>query len=222
MTKLRVLIADDHAVVRQGLKQLFNEQPDMEAVGEASDGPEALDMVRSLKPDVAVVDIAMPKMSGLDAVPLIRDASPETQVVVLSLHSKETYVHQVLASGALGYVLKASPITDVLEAVRKAHRGEYFMSSKIRAEVVGAYLKTQAQPPQAKGYDLLSEREQQVFRLVVEGNSTSEIADVLCLSPKRVEKHRANIMKKLGVKDRLEMVKFGIKIGLVDPELWEG
>ena len=221
MSKISILIADDHGVVRGGLKQLFNDQADMEVVGEAEDGHEALDRVRSLRPNVAIVDIAMPRLGGLEAVGLIREISPETMVVVLSMHAKEDYVHQVLTSGAMAYVLKASPTSDILEAVRSAHRGEYFLSSKIRAEVVSAYLTSKKQPPPVKGYDLLSEREQMVFRLVAEGNSTNEIADVLCLSPKTVEKHRANIMRKLGLKDRLELVKFAVKIGLVDPELWQ-
>ncbi|MBF0477266.1 MAG: response regulator transcription factor [Deltaproteobacteria bacterium] len=221
MPRIKVLIADDHAVVREGLKQIFEDQPDMVITCEAEDGLEAVEKVRTLQPDVAVVDLAMPRLGGLDAIGLIKEVAPDIKVVVLSMHSKETYVHQTLAAGALGYVLKASPMSDVLEAVRAAYRGEYFLSSKIRAEVVGVYLKSHVDPPTPKGYDLLSEREQQVFRMVVEGNSTNQIADVLCLSPKTVEKHRANIMKKLGLRDRLEMVKFAVKIGLVDPELWE-
>ena len=155
MPKIRVLIADDHALVREGLKQLMSEQPDLEVVGEAEDGYEALEKVRSLEPDIAVLDIAMPRLGGLEAVSLIREISPRTRMVVLSMHAKESYVHKVLSSGALGYVLKASPISDVLTAVRAAHKGEYFLSSKISAEVVGSYLRSASQPPPAKGYDLL-------------------------------------------------------------------
>lgn len=221
MSKIRVLIADDHAVVRSGLQQLLGAQPDMEVVGEAADGREALEKAKSLKPDVMILDIAMPEVSGLEAVGLIREAAPSTQIVMLSMHAKESFVHQVLASGALGYVLKASPTGDVIEAVRAAHRGEYFLSSRIKAEVVGAYLDSRKQAPSVRGYDLLSEREQQIFRLVAEGSSTNQIADVLCVSPKTVEKHRTNIMKKLGLKDRLEMVKYAVKIGILDPQLWE-
>lgn len=221
MNKIRVLIADDHAVVRSGLQQLLGAQPDMEVVGEAGDGREALEKVKTLKPDVIILDIAMPELSGLEAVGLIREAAPSTQIVVLSMHGKESFVHQVLSSGALGYVLKASPTGDVIEAVRAAHRGEYFLSSRIKAEVVGAYLDNRKQSPGVRGYDLLSEREQQIFRLVAEGSSTNQIADMLCVSPKTVEKHRTNIMKKLGLKDRLEMVKYAVKIGIIDPQLWD-
>jgi two-component system response regulator NreC len=221
MNKIKVLIADDHAIVREGLRQLLNGQTDMEVAGEAEDGRQALEKVKSLHPDVILLDIAMPHLSGLEVISLIREAAPETQVVVLSMHSKETYVQQVLSSGALGYVLKASPSTDILEAIRMAHRDEYFLSSRLKAEVIGKYLKTKRSTPALRGYDLLTEREQQVFRLVAQGHSTSRIADILCVSPKTVEKHRTSLMNKLGVHDRLELLKYAIKIGIVDPELWE-
>lgn len=221
MNKIKVLIADDHAIVREGLRQLLNGQTDMEVAGEAEDGRQALEKVKSLHPDVILLDIAMPHLSGLEVISLIREAAPETQVVVLSMHSKETYVQQVLSSGALGYVLKASPSTDILEAIRMAHRDEYFLSSRLKAEVIGKYLKTKRSAPALRGYDLLTEREQQVFRLVAQGHSTSRIADILCVSPKTVEKHRTSLMNKLVVHDRLELLKYAIKIGIVDPELWE-
>ena len=221
MNKIKVLIADDHAIVREGLRQLLNGQTDMEVAGEAEDGRQALEKVKSLHPDVILLDIAMPHLSGLEVISLIKEAAPETQVVVLSMHSKETYVQQVLSSGALGYVLKASPSTDILEAIRMAHRDEYFLSSRLKAEVIGKYLKTKRSAPALRGYDLLTEREQQVFRLVAQGHSTSQIADILCVSPKTVEKHRTSLMNKLGVHDRLELLKYAIKIGIVDPELWE-
>ena len=128
---MRVLVADDHAIVREGLRQLLNGQKDMEVVAEAKDGLEALEKAKSLCPDVTLLDIAMPSLSGLEAVRLIKEAVPDARIVVLSMHKKEAYVHQVFAAGALGYVLKASPNSDVLEAIRAAYRGEYFLSSKI-------------------------------------------------------------------------------------------
>lgn len=218
---MRILIADDHAVVREGVRQLLDGQQGMEVVGEAQDGQEALEKAKSLRPDVTLIDIAMPRLSGLEAVRLIKQAVPDTRIVVLSMHKKEAYVHQVFAAGALAYVLKASPSSDVLEAIRRAYRGEYFLSSKIEAEVIGTYLENRGEKPSVCGYDLLSEREQQVFRLMVEGSSTNQIADVLCVSPKTVEKHRGNVMKKLGIHDLVAMVKYAIKIGVIDPELWE-
>jgi DNA-binding NarL/FixJ family response regulator len=221
MGKIKILIADDHAIVRDGLRQLLSDQKDMEVIGEAEDGKQALEKVKSLHPDVTLLDIAMPQLSGLEVISLIKESVPATQIVVLSMHSKETYIQQVLAAGALGYVLKASPSTDILEAIRAAHRKEYFLSSKLRTEVICAYAKRQKSSPTATGYDLLSEREQQVFRLVAQGYSTGQIGEILCVSPKTVEKHRTSIMGKLGVRDRLGLMKYAIKIGVVDPDLWE-
>lgn len=221
MAKTRVIIADDHTVVREGIRQILANEPDMEVVGEAADGLETLDMVRATKPDVVILDIAMPGVSGLEVIGLIKEIVPQCAVVVLTMHSKESMIHHMLDSGALGYVLKASPVMDVIEAVRAARRGEYYLSSKIRAEVVSAYLHSRKEKPPIKGYDLLSEREQQIFRLVAEGNSTNQIADLLSVSPKTVEKHRTNIMKKLGLKDRLSLIKEAIRIGIVDPDLWD-
>ncbi len=222
MKKIRILIADDHAIVRDGLRQVLNAHADLEVIGEAEDGYRALEAAKSLRPDVVVLDIGMPGLSGLDVISLIREAQPAVQVVVLSMHAKESYVHQALASGATGYVLKASPSSDILEAIRAAHRGEYFLSSRIRADVIGSYVRSREKAPAPKGYELLSEREQQVFRLVVEGNSTARIADILCVSAKTVEKHRTSVMNKLGIHDRLELLKYAIKIGVADPDLWEG
>jgi two-component system response regulator NreC len=221
MKKIRVLIADDHAIVRDGLQQLLKNRQDMEVAGEAEDGHQALERAKALRPDVVLLDIAMPRLSGIEVIGLIRSAVPDSQVVVLSMHAKETYVQQALAAGALGYVLKASPSQDILDAIKAAQRGEYFLSSRLQAEVIGKYLKAQQSVPSVRSYDLLSEREQQVFRLVAQGRSTNQIADILCVSPKTVEKHRTSLMNKLNVHDRLELLKYAIKIGIVDPDLWE-
>jgi two-component system response regulator NreC len=218
---MKVLIADDHIIVREGLKKLLDNEPDITVVGEATDGIEAIEKAKSLRPDIVVLDIAMPRLSGLEAVHLIKEALPEVKIVVLSMHKREAYVHQVFSSGALGYVLKASPSEEILEAIRTAYRGEYFLSSKIRSDVINVYLKSGREKPVVRGYDLLSEREQQVFRLVVEGNSTDTIADILCISPKTVEKHRASVMKKLDIHDLLGLIKYAVKVGIVDPELWQ-
>ncbi len=219
--KIRVLIADDHAVVREGFRKVLEEQSDMTVVGEAGDGVQALKKAKSLTPDVALMDIAMPELTGLEAVKLIKEAVPTTEVVLLSMHNKDAYVHQALASGAKGYVLKASPSSEVVEAIRKVYSGEYFLSSKINSKLITSFLKKQTEKPVESGYDLLSEREQQVFRFLVEGKSTSEIADILCISTKTVEKHRANTMKKLDLHNMVSMVKYAIKIGIIGPELWE-
>lgn len=219
MGKTKVLIADDHAIVRDGLCQIINSQDDMEIIDTAKDGREALKKAKALQPDVALLDIAMPHIGGLDAIHLIKEAVPRCEIVVLSMHEKETYVYQALAFGALGYVLKASSSSEVLGAIRAARRGEYFLSSKISAEVISGYLKSCKEKPIVRDYDLLTEKEQQVFRLIVEGNTTKQIADILCVSPKTIEKHRTSISAKLGINSIVEMVKYAIKIGIIHPDL---
>lgn len=221
MARIRVLIVDDHAVVRQGLRHILQEQKDVDVVGEARDGIGALGKIRELRPDIVLLDIAMPRLNGLDAIRLIKEKYPMTQIVVFSMHQKEAYVHDVLSSGALGYILKSSPSSDVLAAIRAAHRGEFYLSSKIGTEVIRRYLESRSRKDLATGYELLSDREQQVFRLLVEGMSTKEVAQVLNKSPKTAEKHRASIMKKLGIYDLVGLVKYAVKIGVVDPEMWQ-
>ena len=221
MGKIQVLIADDHAIVRDGIRQLLKKESDMEVIGEAVDGLEAPEQVKALQPDVVLLDIAMPNLNGLETIGLLKESCKDTQVVILSMHANESYVQQTLESGALGYVLKASSSTDIIQAIRSAQKNEYFLSSKIKATVIDSYLKTKKIEPTVRGYDLLSEREQQVFRLVVQGSSTKQIADILYVSPKTIEKHRGSISSKLGIHGRLEMLKYAIKIGIVNPELWD-
>ena len=187
MKKISILITDDHAIVRDGLKSLLATQPDMEIAGEASNGKEALEKVKSLRPDVILLDITMPFLSGLEIIHLIRESVPETQVVVFSMHAKDSYVQQVLTLEHWAYVLKASPSTDILEAIRAVHGGEYFLSSQLQAGVIDQYIRSSKGVPHLSGYDLLTEREQQVFRLVAQGYSTGRISDFLCISVKTVE-----------------------------------
>lgn len=220
MSKIRVLLADDHNIVREGLRHILESQKDLEVAGEAENGLETLDRVKELRPDVLLLDIAMPGLNGLEVVRLIKNLSPRTQMVVFSMHQKEAYVHEALSSGVLGYVLKSSPSSDVLAAIRAVQGGDFFLSSQIRTEVIQRYLENRDRQKPAKGYDLLSDREQQVFRLLVEGKSTKEISAFLHVSPKTVEKHRSNIMRKLDLHDLMGLVKYAVKIGVLDPELW--
>jgi two-component system response regulator NreC len=213
--KIRVLIADDHAIVREGAWRLLNAQPDMEVVGEAQDGREVLPKALELKPDVVVLDISMPGLTGLDLVPMLRQSLPATQIAVLSVHNKEAFVQQILHSGALAYVLKTSPTADLLAAIRAVHQGEYYLSAKVRAEVIGSYLRQPLNDQGQSGYAKLSEREQQVFRLVAKGHTNRETADILFLSPRTVEKYRAQAMQKLGLKDLVEVIHYAIEHGIV-------
>ena len=221
MAKIAVFVADDHSIVREGLRQMLARSSSLVLVGEAADGEAAVKEIRRLQPDVAILDIAMPMVSGLECIPLVKNDSPSTAIVILSMFAREIYVHQALTAGALGYVLKTDPWAEVLEAVRMVAQGKYFLSREINSELIRGYLHNEDRKSAESGrYDLLSDREQQVFRLVIEGNPTKSIADLLCLSPKTVEKHRSNISKKLGMSEPLAMLKFAMKIGVADPDLW--
>lgn len=221
MDPIRVLVADDHAVVREGLRQLLEMQSDITVIGEACDGIEALELARQLKPDVVLLDIAMPRLSGLEAVSLIRDAVPQTRIVVLSMYEKEAYAHHVVQAGAYGYVLKGEPSSDMLTAIRYAHAGRYYFSKKVNVEGLQNDWKEQGQESDSTDFNCLSGREKEVFFLLIEGNSTLQIADILCRSPKTVEKHRTSISKKLGVGSPVEMMKVAIRCGVVDPACWK-
>jgi DNA-binding NarL/FixJ family response regulator len=221
MNKIRILIADDHAIVREGLRQLLDAQSDIKVVGEACDGIEALERARELRPDVVLLDIAMPRMSGLDAVRLIHDGVPETRIIVLSMFEKEAYAHQVLQSGAYGYVLKGDPSTELLQAIRAVHAGRHYFSSKMQEEVIHVYLDgSPAGTESRNAFAALSEREKQVFFLMIEGNSSVMIGKILCVSLKTVEKHRSSIIKKLGLTSPVQMMKYAIRCGIIDPEFW--
>lgn len=218
---IKVVVADDHQIIRDGLCQLLNDQANMKVIGKATDGVDALSMAKRLRPDVMVLDIAMPNMNGLEAVELIHGSVPEIKIVIHSMYEKEAYTHQAFSAGAMGYVLKAAPSTDIINAIRTVARDEYFMSSKMRTEVIGNYLKNHKETATESRYEQLSSREKQVFLLLVEGNSNDYISDVLCISPKTVEKHRANISKKIGTKNLVQMVKYALRVGVISAEFWE-
>ena len=221
MSKISVLVADDHDIVRDGLRELVNNQPDMEIVADARDGEEALEKVRACRPDVILIDIVMPGLNGLAVAELTKEISPRTKIVIFSMHKKDAYVQQALSAGARGYVFESSPSSEILDAIRAVERGNYFLSSHLQAEVIENYIKQQGKKPESTGYDALSEREQEVFRLIVEGKSTKDMADIFSLSPKTIEKYRSNVMKKLGIHSPLELMKYAVKIGIIDPELWD-
>lgn len=220
MSTIRILIADDHAIVREGALRLLNSQPDMTVVGEAHEGTEVMPLARSLRPDVAVLDISMPGLSGLELVPLLQAELPDVQIVLLSVHKKEAFVMQALDLGARAYVLKTSPTDDLLAAVRAVHRGEYFLSAKVQAELIGSYLR---QPNKKVDRNALSEREQQVLRMVAQGMTTKQVASALYLSARTVDKYRASVMHKLQLKSLNDLLRYAIQHGLVvvDPPIDE-
>jgi DNA-binding NarL/FixJ family response regulator len=220
MNRIRVLIADDHVLVREGLRLMLEAQGDIVVVGEAGDGVEALELARKLMPNVVLLDIAMPRLSGLETVRLIRDAVPESHIIVLSMYDKEAYAHQVLQDGADGYVLKGASSAKLLEAIRTASDGRFYFGNKAHA---GAGKSCPQVPGKgvAKGFHTLSDREKQVFFLLLEGNTSPQISKVLGVSQKTLEKHRASVCKKLGINSPVAMMKYAIRQGFIDPGFWK-
>jgi DNA-binding NarL/FixJ family response regulator len=207
---VKILIADDHGIVRSGLKLLLDRQPDMEVVAEAEDGVEAFERALSERPDLAILDVAMPRMTGLQATHEIKKQAPEVQVLILSMHDDERYLFEALRAGAAGYVLKRAADKDLVEAVRAAVRGEPFLTASAQQALIRDFLERGEQPE-------LTPREQEVVKLIAEAHTNKEIAGILHLSEKTVESHRANVLQKLGMRDRVELVRYAIRHGLVEP-----
>jgi DNA-binding NarL/FixJ family response regulator len=208
---MRVLIADDHGIVRSGLRLLLDRQSDMEVVAEAEDGVEAIEKVISEKPEVAILDVSMPRMTGLQATHEIKKQAPDTQVLILSMHDDERYLFEALRAGAAGYVLKRAADQDLLDAVRAAARGEPFLTPSAQQTLIRDFLDRGEQQSE------LTPREQEVVKLIAEAHTNKEIAEILHLSEKTVESHRANVLQKLGMRDRVELVRYAIRNGLVEP-----
>jgi DNA-binding NarL/FixJ family response regulator len=215
---ITVLLADDHAVVRDGLRLLLEAQPDLSVIGDAANGREAVRQVARLCPDVVVMDIAMPELNGIEAAREIGEVCPSTQIIILSIHSTTEHVFRALQAGARGYLLKESAGIEVVNAVRAVYAGHRYLSQKISDSLVDDYVR-QRQAAEAKSpLARLSPREREVLQLVVEGKSSAEIADTLSLSVKTVETYRTRLMHKLGVSDLPALVKFAIQHGLTPLE----
>jgi len=217
----KVLIADDHSLVRTGLKQLLEIEEDIEVVGEASDGQACVAQAKTLQPDVVVLDIAMPGLSGLEAIALIKRAVPRIRIIILSMYSKEAFAHEALQAGAQAYVLKGSPSDDLIRAIRAVSEGRYFFSEEVHAAVIDGYVKGSRAELDRGCYESLSDREREFFQLMLEGKSTNEISNLLSISVKTGEKHRTSVVKKLGISNPIEMVKYAVRIGLIDPDTWK-
>jgi RNA polymerase sigma factor (sigma-70 family) len=211
---IRVLLADDHAVVRDGLRYILEAQADITVVGEADNGRQAVTQVRKLKPDVVVMDIAMPELNGIEATKQVRQECPSTEVAILSVYSTSEHIFRALQAGARGYLLKESAGKEVVSAVRAVHVGRRYLSHKIAETTIDDYMQQRKATEAKSPLDRLSPREREVLQLVVEGKSSKEIANILYLSPKSVETYRSRLMQKLNVNDLPALVKFAIQHGL--------
>ena len=212
MKKLRVFLADDHAVLREGLRMLVNSQPDMECVGEAADGRAAVNLVSEIEPDVAVLHVSMPQRNDLQAAEFVRQCSPDTKIITLTRHVDDGYIQQLLKAGVSGYVLKQSASPVLLAAIRAAAAGQTFLDPAITEKVVGSYVAKSAGKGAAPQVEP-SEREAEVLRLIAWGYSNKEIAARMELSVKTVEAHKANAMHKLGMRSRIDIVRFALLRG---------
>jgi two-component system response regulator NreC len=209
--KIRILLADDHKLVRQGFRLILLSQPDMDVVGETGNGREAVELARTLRPDVVVMDVAMPELNGIEATRRIREISPHIRVLALSVHRDSVYVREIIRAGAEGYLLKESADTDLLAAVRAVAAGNSYLSPEVSGVILRDYRKHATNP-----LDLLTSREREVLQLIAEGKTNKEIAGLLNLSIYTVDGHRARIMEKLNLHSVGELVRFAVRNGLVD------
>lgn len=215
MHKIRILIADDHTILRDGIRALLEHEADMVVVGEAEDGRSVVKMTKELKPDVVLMDIALPLLNGLEATRQIKVCCPQIKVLILSMHENEEYIRQALATGAMGYILKDAAARDLLGAIRAVDRGEAVLSPAITRLVIEDYLRW-GDLNQVQEHDSLSPREREVLQLIAEGYTNKEIAEILMISIKTVQTHRANLMAKLDLHDRGELIKYAIQKKIIE------
>jgi len=214
MKKIRVLLAEDHTIVRQGLSALLMSESDIEVVGEASDGLEAVEMAKKLVPDVVLMDIAMRNLNGIEATRKIKKLFPHIKILVLTMYENEEWIFQILKAGASGYLIKDSAMTELISAIRTIHQGDSYLSPSISKKVIDEYIRKAEIGEKQSLDDLLSDREREVLQLIAEGHSIPQIASLLCISKKTVEAHKTHIMEKLNIHDKVGLIKYAIRIGL--------
>ncbi|MEV4644812.1 response regulator transcription factor [Saccharopolyspora sp. NPDC049357] len=212
----RILLADDHVLVRRGVRLILDNEPDLAVVAEAGDGAEAVELAQTEELDLAILDIAMPRLTGLQAARQLTRLQSDLRILILTMYDNEQYLFEALKSGASGYVLKSVADRDLVEACRAAMRGEPFLYPGAVTSLIRSYLDRAGQG-EAVPERAITDREEEILKLVAEGHSSKEIADLLVISIKTVERHRSNLMAKLGMKDRLELTRYAIRAGLIEP-----
>jgi DNA-binding NarL/FixJ family response regulator len=217
---IKILIAEDHTIVRQGLARLLEDQPGFMVVGEAVNGRMAIDKALELAPDVIIMDIAMPMLNGIEAARRIRRYLPNTRIIILSMYAQEHYINELLEAGISGYLLKESSGRDIIMAIQAAMKGETFLSPSISKLLVNRYLSLRKSSPKEERFNQLSNREREIFQLIAEGHSTKKIAQLLCISISTVKTHRQKILDKLEIESPAQLVQYAILLGLVEPEGW--
>ncbi len=218
MKTFRILLADDHALVRAGIRELVQKLPGLEVVAEASNGRQALELIQTQPPDLVLLDIGMKELNGLEVAERLTREHPGVKALILSMHANEEYVLRALRAGACGYMLKDSAITELKLAIDTVLAGKTYLSPAISRSVIDSYLNRTAAPPRKNSLDLLTPRQREILQLIAEGNSTKEIAANLNLSAKTVETHRAQLMERLDIYDVASLVRFAIRAGLIQPE----
>lgn len=216
---IRIILADDHTIVRQGLSKLLNEATQITVIGEATNGREAVTMVEKLRPDVVIMDIAMPLLNGIEATRQIKRTMADTKIIILSMHAHNLYIRELLNIGVSGYLLKDSSSSDVLAAIMAAIKGDIYLSPSISSKVVEDDACLNSPPPQEDLYNKLSNREREVFQMIVEGRTTREISEILYISPSTVKSHRSNIMDKLQMNNLSTLIQYAIHLGIIDIHL---
>jgi two-component system, NarL family, response regulator NreC len=217
-SKYRIVIAEDHTILREGLRSLLSTHPEFEVVGEAKDGHEAVHRSEKLKPDLILTDLSMPRMNGMEAVREIKKRSPETKIIVLTVHKNEEYILATLRAGADGYVLKDSTHSELVMAIKSVLSGKSFLSPEISEKVIEGYLEGRKNLKALTPWETLTQREREILKLIAEGYKNKEIADELCISVKTVEKHRANLMEKLDLHNASVLTAFAMDKGLISRE----
>jgi DNA-binding NarL/FixJ family response regulator len=221
--KKKILLVDDHPLFRAGLKSLLVDNPSFQIIGEAGDGEEAIRLTKTLKPDLLLLDITLPDKSGIEITRELKDRFPEILIMIVSMHSRIDYITESFRAGALGYVIKESAAERLVQGLETVARGEYFLDSSLSHKVVEKILgfPTKEAIITDEKYASLTPREEQVLRLLAEGHSAREVGEKLFISPKTVENHRANIMDKLDLHSTLELIRYAVRLGLIDPDLWK-